>query len=36
VLAQFAAGGVASFVIARIEDAPVHWPSPGSSCDGGT
>jgi ABC-type transport system involved in multi-copper enzyme maturation permease subunit len=27
VLALFAAGAVASFVIARIEDAPVHWPS---------
>ena len=27
VLALFAAGAVASVVIARIEDAPVHWPS---------
>src|SRR5512133_1529461 len=27
VLALFAAGAVSSFVIARIEDAPVHWPS---------
>ena len=27
VLALFAAGAVASFIIARIEDAPVHWPS---------
>ena len=27
VLALFAAGAVASFVIAQIEDAPVHWPS---------
>jgi len=27
VLALFAAGAVASFVIARIEDAPVDWPS---------
>jgi ABC-2 type transport system permease protein len=27
VLALFAAGAVASFVIARIEDAPVHWPA---------
>jgi ABC-type transport system involved in multi-copper enzyme maturation permease subunit len=27
VLAVFAAGAVASFVIAQIEDAPVHWPS---------
>jgi ABC-type transport system involved in multi-copper enzyme maturation permease subunit len=27
VLAIFAAGAVASFVIARLEDAPAHWPS---------
>ncbi|MEZ5124367.1 MAG: ABC transporter permease subunit [Solirubrobacterales bacterium] len=27
VLALFAAGAVASVVIAQIEDAPVHWPS---------
>jgi len=27
VLALFAAGAVASFVIAQIEDAPVSWPS---------
>jgi ABC-2 type transport system permease protein len=27
VLAVFAAGAIASFVIAQIEDAPTHWPS---------
>jgi ABC-2 type transport system permease protein len=27
VMAIFATGAVASFVIAQIEDAPVHWPS---------
>src|SRR5919112_293416 len=27
VLALFAAGAVASYVIAQIEDAPAHWPS---------
>jgi len=27
VVALFAAGAVSSYVIARIEDAPVHWPS---------
>ena len=28
VVALFAAGAVASFVIAQIEDAPANWPSP--------
>jgi ABC-type transport system involved in multi-copper enzyme maturation permease subunit len=27
VVASFAAGAIASFVIAQLEDAPVHWPS---------